>query len=230
MDHDLALKIFQDRLGYHFKDQSLLRRALSHSSVGSENYERLEFLGDRVLGLMVADIAYHTFPNDSEGALAKRHAALASTETLASVARFLDLGDVVILSESERAVGGMHNDNLLADSLEAIIGAIYLDSGLTPCREVIHGLWGEKVHVLAAPPLDSKTGLQEWAQARKLPLPVYDIVKREGPDHAPVFHVSVTIDGYGAKTATGSSRRNAEKEAARQLLKYLEDHHWMNEV
>jgi ribonuclease III len=230
MDHDATRRIFQDRLGYHFKDQSLLVRALSHSSVGVENYERLEFLGDRVLGLIVADIVYHTFANDSEGALAKRQAALASTETLASIARFLDIGEVVILSESERSVGGMHHDNLLADSLEAILGAIYLDTGLESCREVIQGLWGERVHVLATPPLDSKTGLQEWAQARKLPLPVYEMVKREGADHAPLFHISVTIEGYGAKTATGSSRRTAEKEAARQLLDYLEDHHWMNEA
>lgn len=228
-DYDLALRLFQDRLGYHFKTPALLKRALSHASAGGENYERLEFLGDRVLGLMVADIVYHTFPNDSEGALAKRQAALGSTETLALIARFLDIGAVVNMSDSERAVGGMNQDNLLADSLEAVIGAVYLDAGLEPCREIIQGLWGEKVHVLETPPLDSKTGLQEWAQARKLALPLYEILKRDGPDHAPVFHIRVSVEGFGSQMAIGSSRRNAEKEAARLMLEHLQTHHWMTD-
>jgi ribonuclease-3 len=228
-DHK-QLKIFQDRLGYHFKDENFLVLALSHASMGGDNYERLEFLGDRVLGLVVADLVYHTFPNDAEGALAKRQAALGSTETLAEVARALDVGSFVIMSESERSVGGMNQDNLLADSLEAIIGAVYLDAGLDPCREIIQGLWGEKAHVLSAPPLDSKTALQEWAQARKLPLPVYEIVSQTGADHAPIFTIKVTVQGYEPQIATGNSRKNAEKESARLLLNYLEDHHWMDTI
>jgi ribonuclease-3 len=228
-DHK-QLKIFQDRLGYHFKDENFLVLALSHASMGGDNYERLEFLGDRVLGLVVADLVYHTFPNDAEGALAKRQAALGSTETLAEVARALDVGSFVIMSESERSVGGMNQDNLLADSLEAIIGAVYLDAGLDPCREIIQGLWGEKAHVLSTPPLDSKTALQEWAQARKLPLPVYEIVSQTGADHAPIFTIKVTVQGYEPQIATGNSRKNAEKESARLLLNYLEDHHWMDTI
>lgn len=220
------LCIFQDRLGYHFADSELLQRALTHSSKGTDNYERLEFLGDRVLGLVIADIVYRTFPFENEGGMAKRHSALACTETLAEVAVTIGLQDVVILSDGERSAGGMKQENLLADSMEAIIGAIYLDNGLNACHNVIEGLWGEKVHVLKEPPIDSKTGLQEWAQARKLGVPAYDVVKREGPDHAPVFHISVTVKGYGIQIGTGSSRRVAEKEAAKKFLAYLEEHHW----
>ncbi len=220
------LRIFQDRLGYHFGDFELLQRALTHSSKGADNYERLEFLGDRVLGLVIADIVYRAFPFESEGGMAKRHSALACTETLAQVATTIGLQDVVILSEGERAAGGMKQENLLADSMEAIIGAIYLDKGLSACKDVIEGLWGEKVHILTEPPIDAKTGLQEWAQARKKPVPRYEIIRREGPDHAPVFHISVTVEGYAPQVATGSSRRIAEKDAARKLLDYLEEHHW----
>jgi ribonuclease-3 len=220
------LKIFQDRLGYHFSDFDLLQRALTHSSKGTDNYERLEFLGDRVLGLVIADIVYKTFQHESEGGMAKRHSALACTETLAEVATTIGLQDVVILSDAERSAGGMKQENLLADSMEAIIGAIYLDRGLKTCHDVIAGLWGEKIHILKEPPIDSKTGLQEWAQARKLPVPKYEIINREGPDHAPVFHISVTVEGFDPQTAAGSSRRVAEKEAARKLFAYLQEHHW----
>lgn len=220
------LRIFQDQLGYHFNDPGLLLRALTHSSKGIENYERLEFLGDRVLGLVIADIVYMAFSTESEGGLAKRHSALACTETLAEIALNIGLQDVVILSEGERAAGGMKQENLLADSMEAIIGAIYIDSGLKACHDVIQGLWGEKVHVLKEPPIDAKTGLQEWAQARKKPVPKYEIVKREGPDHAPFFHISVTVEGYAPQIGEGSSRRIAEKDAAKKLLNYLEENHW----
>ncbi len=220
------LKIFQDRLGYHFRDDGLLEHALTHSSKGAKNYERLEFLGDRVLGLVIADIVYKAFPAESEGGLAKRHSALACTETLVDIANMIGLPDVVILSDGERAAGGVKQDNLLADAMEAVIGAIFLDQGLNACHTVIEGLWGEKVHILKEPPIDSKTGLQEWAQARKLGVPVYDIIKREGPDHAPFFHISVTVKGYGLQVGVGSSRRMAEKEAAKKFLDYLQEHHW----
>ena len=220
------LKIFQDRLGYHFGDFELLQRALTHSSKGKDNYERLEFLGDRVLGLVIADIVYKTFPFESEGGMAKRHSALACTETLAEVAVTIGLPEVVILSDGERSAGGMKQENLLADSMEAIIGAIFLDKGLQACNDVIQGLWGEKIHVLKEPPIDPKTGLQEWAQARKLSVPVYEVIKREGPDHAPTFHMQVTVSGYAPQQSSGSSRRVAEKNAAKKLLDYLEEHHW----
>lgn len=220
------LRIFQDRLGYHFADAELLQRALTHSSTGADNYERLEFLGDRVLGLVIADIVYKTFQHENEGGMAKRHSALACTETLAEIANTIGLPDVAILSDGERAAGGVKNENLLADSMEAIIGAIYLDRGLEACHTVIQGLWGEKVHILKEPPIDPKTGLQEWAQARKLGVPAYDVVKREGPDHAPFFHISVTVKNYGMQIGTGNSRRVAEKDAAKKMMAFLEEYHW----
>jgi ribonuclease-3 len=122
--------------------------------------------------------------------------------------------------------GGQWQENLLADCLEAIIGALYLDQGLPACYDVIAGLWGEKIHILKEPPLDPKTGLQEWAQARKLPVPLYEIIKREGPDHAPIFSVQVSLPHFPAQIGVGSSRKIAEKEAAKLLLSYVETHHW----
>lgn len=221
-----ALKIFQDRLGYHFQDENLLRQALTHASKGADNYERLEFLGDRVLGLCIAELIFTTFPFESEGGMAKRHAALACTETLVEVAKELDIAAVIFLSDSERMAGGLAQGNLLADAMEAVIGALYIDGGLDACKTALHGLWGEKVHVLVTPPLDPKTGLQEWAQARKLSTPVYTILNRTGPDHAPVFEIEAKVEGFPPTSATGTSRRAAEKEAAAKLLEYLEKNHW----
>lgn len=222
MTPQVQLGVFQDRLGYHFINPALLELALTHASTGNANYERLEFLGDRVLGLVVANQLYQIFPEESEGGLAKRHAALVSTETLAQIALTLNLPDIVIASQAERLSGGVTQENLLADCMEAIIGGVYLDRGLPACDELIASLWGERVYTMHQPPIDAKTGLQEWAQERKLPVPAYTIVKKEGPDHAPSFTVSVTVRGFDPVEATGPSRRAAEKEAARLLLEKLE--------
>ncbi|MEK7802453.1 MAG: ribonuclease III [Pseudomonadota bacterium] len=217
----LDLAVFQDRLGYHFKDPVSLERALTHSSVGNENYERLEFLGDRVLGLIIAEILYRCFPFESEGSLARRLSALACTETLATVARGLGVPDIVISSAAERASGGHKQDNLLADCMEAIIGAIFLDHGYVACQEVVTALWGDRIYTLSQPPVDSKTALQEWAQGRGLPVPTYEIIGKEGPDHAPVFRLRVTVEGYVPEEAVGTSRRAAEKIAAQNLYDRL---------
>ncbi|MFA7277306.1 MAG: ribonuclease III [Pseudobdellovibrionaceae bacterium] len=215
---NLDLKVFQDRLGYHFKDPRFLERALTHASTGDENYERLEFLGDRVLGLVVAEILYRCFPYEKEGSLARRHSALACTPTLAKIARDLDLPLIVKASIAEKAAGGTSQDNLLADCMEAIIGAVFLDYGYTACQEVITALWGDMIYTLSSPPIDAKTALQEWAQGRGLGVPKYDIVERSGPDHAPVFKVQVLVEGFPPITAEGSSRRVAEKLAAQILF------------
>jgi ribonuclease III len=209
---------FQDRLGYRFRDPELLRRALTHSSKGRDNYERLEFLGDRVLGLVIADIVYRRFPHESEGDMARRHAALACTDILAEIARGIGLDDAVLLSEGERAAGGSRQDNLLADSMEAVLGAVYLDSGLDTCRALIEKSWGQRIDTRNQPPVDPKTALQEWAQARRLPVPEYAIVGRAGPDHAPVFEIEMRLPGHPPQQARGASRRIAEKEAARLFL------------
>lgn len=213
----------QDRLGHRFSDTGLLRAAMTHASTGlAGNYERLEFLGDRVLGLVMAEILFEMFPQEAEGDLAKRHAALVQGLMLAEIARTIDLGDALLVSEAERDAGGVDNDNMLADGFEALIGALYLDGGLSACQTMIRTLWGDRVKIMKEPPQDPKTALQEWAQGRGLPLPLYEQVSRDGPDHAPRFLIRVTVRGYAPAQAEGSSRRAAEKDAARALLEALE--------
>ncbi|HEY8189052.1 MAG TPA: ribonuclease III [Micavibrio sp.] len=218
-----SLAAFEQRFGHRFADRDALNRALTHASTGADrNYERLEFLGDRVLGLVVAHLLYDAFSQDSEGDLARRHASLVSGATLAAVAARINLGEVLHLSDGERASGGARNENILADVMEALIGALYLDAGISGCESVIGTLWRDLLHTMAEPPRDPKTALQEWAQARGLGLPEYSMVDRSGPDHAPVFNVSVSIEGYPAAGADGPSRRAAEKLAAIRLLALIE--------
>ena len=220
--NDHPLRELQDSLDYHFKKTELLERALTHSSTGAEkNYERLEFLGDRVVGLVIAHMLWKIFPDENEGDLAKRHAALVQGQMLARLARLVRLGDFMQLSEAERAAGGASNVNILADGLESVIGALYIDGGLAECERVIKRLWGNSIHIMKAPPQDPKTALQEWAQGRTLPLPSYEVVGKNGPDHAPVFEIKVSVEGYPPCTAEGKSRRKAEKDAAAMLLAHL---------
>lgn len=217
-----ALQAFEGRFGHVFQNRQRLNLALTHASTGADhNYERLEFLGDRVLGLVIAELLYEDFPHESEGHLARRHAALVSGATLAGIAHVIDLGAVLKLSDAERASGGARNENILADVMEALIGALYLDAGMAVCKPVLGRLWKDVLHVMDKPPQDPKTALQEWAQGRGLPLPRYDVTGREGPDHAPVFTITVQVDGHDAVSATGSSRRVAEKAAATLLLETL---------
>ncbi|MCB1555942.1 MAG: ribonuclease III [Alphaproteobacteria bacterium] len=212
----------QTMLNYRFRDEKRLEKALTHSSAGADgNYERLEFLGDRVLGLVMAHVLYETFPDEAEGDLAKRHAALVQGKTLADIAREIDLGATMILSDAEARGGGTDNDSILADGVEAVIGALYLDGGLAPCAAAIKTLWGERVREMNEPPRDPKTALQEWAQGRGLPLPLYEEIGREGPDHAPEFTIQATVQGFDPAAAKGSSRRAAEKTAAATLLERL---------
>ena len=221
--NSVVLEAFEQRFGYRFKDRACLALALTHASTGADhNYERLEFLGDRVLGLVIAELLYTNFPKESEGDLARRHAALVSGATLAVIADGIDLGEVLSLSAAERAGGGAKNENILADVMEALFGALYLDSGLDRgmgvCAGVIAALWKDILHTMERPPQDPKTELQEWAQGRGLPLPRYELSGRQGPDHAPVFTVTVTVEGFNPVSADGPSRRAAEKAAAILLL------------
>ena len=219
---DEALKILQDRIDYHFKDLWLLQKALTHPSAGSEkNYERLEFLGDRVVGLVMAEELFRHFPEENEGDLAKRHAALVQGRMLTQVARKINIGAAMELSDAERQSGGDQNENILADAVEGLIGAIYIDGGLAESHRVIKALWGKSIKIMRTPPQDPKTALQEWAQGRALPLPKYELVGRSGPDHAPTFEVKVEVEGYPSWTSFGPSRRKAEKEAAGMLLAHL---------
>lgn len=216
---DDPLDILRRALSMPLENSEHVAAALTHSSAGTDrNYERLEFLGDRVVNLVMARILFETFPDEDEGDLAKRHAALVQGSMMASIARRIGLGAALTLSEAERAAGGEENENILADSLEAFLGAFFLDRGLETCRDAIVRLWGDSIHIMKEPPQDPKTTLQEWAQGRGLPLPVYDMTDRQGPDHAPLFTIRVTVQGFSPAAATGYSRRAAEKEAARLLL------------
>lgn len=224
----------EERIGHNFADASLLKDALTHPSyegdrrgradgkAGASAYERLEFLGDRVLGLVIADMLIHNFPDEAEGALARRHTALVRAAALARVAVEIGLGSYLRLSQGEEGTGGREKDAILSDAAEALIGAIYLDGGYAPAADFIRRYWTPYLDEHVAPPQDPKTGLQEWAQARGLPVPVYQERDRSGPDHAPEFTVAVIVDGHAPVEATGPSKRKAEKTAAATLLARLE--------
>lgn len=213
---------FLKRLNYKFKDETLLQTALTHASAGGADYERLEFLGDRVLGLVVAEQLYALYPNEREGDLSKRHTALVRAETLARAARTLDIGTAMTISESERAGGGSDNENILSDIMEAVIGAVFLDGGMAEVQKILKPLLADDLNNMAGPPRDPKTALQEWAQARGLGLPEYVTTERKGPDHAPDFTITVTLPGHQPATGKGSSKRAAEKDAAQNLLMIVE--------
>ena len=214
-----------ERLGHRFADPGLLQDALTHSSRVAgrgRSYERLEFLGDRVLGVVVAEMLYRRFPKEPEGALAKRHAALVRRESLALAAAELEVAALVRLSPGEEESGGRENPAILADVCEALFGALYLDGGLKAARRVIEPLWTPLREADLRPPQDNKTALQEWAQGRGLPLPDYVEVGREGPAHEPVFTVEVRIEGCTPARGSGRSKRVAEQAAAGHMLDTLQ--------
>lgn len=210
-------------IGHTFHDQQLLRTALTHSSAGHQyNYERMEFLGDRILGLIIAEMLYKQFPQEPEGDLAKRLAALVQGSFLAKRAHDINLGTYIQFSEAERIAGGSENDNILADVFESMIGALYLDGGFEPCRRMIENLWSGHLHEMKAPPQHPKTTLQEWAQSNGLPLPLYEVAGQDGPDHAPVFRIKLVMKGHEPVYGEGKSRQVAEKQAAKKFLSGLE--------
>jgi len=209
-------------LQYEFNDQANLIKALTHGSATVdtlETYERLEFLGDRVLSLVVAEMLYEAFPGEEEGKLARRSAALVRRETLAEVAAEIGLGTHIVMSSGEADAGGRENPSLLADVCESVIAALYLDGGLAEADKFIRRHWQAHMERSGKPPLDSKTELQEWAQGRGMPLPSYRIAQRVGPDHAPKFTIVVSVGDGPEATGEGSTRRSAEKAAACELLK-----------
>lgn len=216
------------KLGHVFSDGELLRRALTHPSAASrrkagapDSYERLEFLGDRVLGLIVADLLLRRFPKESEGALARRHTALVRRETLAEVAGDLAISRYLRLAKGEDEAGERDNPAILADACEAVIGALYLDGGLEVARRSVERALEPYLSSAVKPPQDAKTALQEWAQARGLPLPEYRETAREGPPHQPVFSIEVSVEGHAPEAGKGRSKRISEQTAAQALLKRL---------
>lgn len=218
------LEKLEHEIGYVFRDKALLTRALTHSSSGQpENYERLEFLGDRVLGLVIAALLYEKFPNEKEGDLAKRLASLVQGMTLARHARKIGLGAYIAMSPSERDAGGAENDHILADVFEALIGGMYLDGGFEPCKTLILTQWADVLYTMKNPPQHPKTALQEWLQAKGLPLPIYEIIGQSGPDHAPVFEVELRIKAMAPVRASGRSRAEAETRAAKIFIQDIKE-------
>lgn len=217
-------------LGLNFQDHTLLSRALTHPSADSRpagalrSNQRLEFLGDRVLGLIIADQLYKTFPDETEGALARRFAVLVSKPALTEVARRLDLGAHLVLGRGEAAGDGRDNAASLADACEAVIGALYLDGGFDAAAGFVVREWASMIEGQTAPPRDPKTELQEWAQARGLGLPIYELVERTGPAHAPTFEISVNLADNPPVKGLGPSKRQAERAAAAKLLAALDAH------
>jgi ribonuclease-3 len=220
-----AKDAFAVRLGHRFRDPALLDLALTHRSAQARaglSNERLEFLGDRVLALAVAELLYRRFPGESEGALSRRLAALVRRESLAEIAVGLELGSALALSCGEEAAGGRANPGLLSDACEALIGAVYLDGGAAAAFVLVERLWSPLIDRQADPPKDSRTRLQEYVQSRGTALPVYETVGAEGPDHAPRFQVRVTIPDARPETGEGTSKQAASEAAARALLKRLD--------
>ena len=219
----LPIDQLQDLINYKFMDKDLLRVALTHSSTGEdENYERLEFLGDRVLGLIIASMLYQKFPDEKEGDLAKRLARLVQGETLAQLSSNINLGEFIIFSESVASSGGAENVHILADVFESIIGAMYLDGGYEPCKKLVETNWKDVFFTMKKPPQHPKTALQEWAQAQGFSLPSYTIIGQKGPDHEPTFEVELVVTGHASIISSGKSRAEAEKNAAHEFMKSID--------
>ncbi len=219
------LRAFSGRIGHEFRTPDLLVRAVTHASISSANRpdnQRLEFLGDRVLGLVMAEALLTADPQATEGQLAPRFNALVRKETCADVARQVALGEVMKLGRSEMLSGGRRKDALLGDALEAVIAAVYLDAGFVAAQGVVLRLWGGRIEAVDADARDAKTALQEWAQARGLPPPLYEAEGREGPDHQPVFTVAVRLANDEVERASAGTKRQAEQAAAKALLARME--------
>ncbi len=219
------LKAFSGKLGHEFGKPELLVQALTHPSLSSPtraDNQRLEFLGDRVLGLVMADALLAADPSATEGRLAPRFNALVRREACADVARQIGLGDVLKLGRSEMLSGGRRKEALLADAMEAVIAAVYRDAGFEAARDVVLRLWGDRIANVKSDARDPKTALQEWAQARGQQPPRYVEIAREGPDHAPHFTIEARLESGESARAAATSKRQGEQAAARALLARME--------
>lgn len=221
---EAAVAELEGRIGHVFHDRELLERALTHASVGDgalkvRHYERLEFLGDRVLNLLAAERLMALNSEAREGEMSRLMAALVNYHACARVARRVGLPDALRMAPSASKIGARDKDTVLGDACEALIGALYIDEGLDTARAFFLEFWTDEFARLDEPRMkDPKTQLQEWAQGRGMPLPLYQVVGREGPDHAPSFTVSVTVGDYEPELAEGRSRQEAEKAAATVML------------
>jgi ribonuclease-3 len=222
---DARLAELEQRMGYAFNDRDLLREALTHASaldVGPKkqrrSYDRLEFLGDRVLGLIVAERLLDEHKQEAEGELAPRFNALVNRHACARAARAADLGAAVVLSPSEEASGGRGKEAILADICESVIAALYVDGGMDAARAFVTRFWGEAFEEVETAPRDAKTALQEWTAAKKLGLS-YVVIEQSGPEHAPHFIIEARVDGFDPALGEGGSKRDAQRAAAAAFLK-----------
>ncbi len=220
------LLALEQKIACQFTEISWLELALTHPSINlhdatAANYERLEFLGDRVLGLVISTMLFDQFPDEDEGALARRHAGLVCGDTLVKVASGLELGRYVTLTKGEEEQGGRDNSSTLENVCEALIGAIYKDAGFAVATDFITRHWQALLQEVTSPPIDPKTALQEWAQRQGHSLPKYKEISREGPAHAPEFVIRVTVGDHSAE-ATATNKKHAEKKAAEALLGQIE--------
>ncbi len=216
----------QEKLGHRFNDSQLLVQALTHSGATRnrlESNERLEFLGDRVLGLALTGMLLETFPDEEEGKIGCRFSALARAESLARIGAGIDLAPHIHLDRGEEEAGGRDNPGIVADCCEAVIAALYLDGGFEAAEKFIHQHWRPLMSEDLAPPKDAKTLLQEWAQGHGLTLPVYRVADREGPAHAPHFTIEVSVDEKKPATGHGASKQAAEQAAAKSLMDRIEE-------
>jgi ribonuclease-3 len=234
-DEDWPALWVRDKLAYEPRDLAVFAAALTHRSASNRNNERLEFLGDAVLNLVVAEHLYRAFPDCAEGDLSRLRARVVSSEPLAEVAASLHVGDVLRLGSGELKAGGFRRHSILADALEALVGALFLDGGLEAARRVIESLFRDRIAALPPPDelKDAKTRLQEFLQSRGFPLPRYSVERVEGQQHAQVFWVLCDVHGIGARSepktsvraqGSGSSRRRAEQEAAEKVLVEITAH------
>jgi ribonuclease-3 len=221
---DKDIKALEARLGHQFSDASLLKLALSHASIGAQSNERLEFLGDRVLGLIVAERLYADYPDIAEGGLAVRLNALVRREACAKAGEAAGLAPYLIMAASESGSGGRQKAAILAGACEAVIAALYLDGGLDAAKHFVLTYWGEQFASLKPELRDAKTALQEWAQSGALPKkaqPSYVVKGRIGPDHAPSFTIEVRVADHDPQAGEGATKREAEQDAARRMLERL---------
>lgn len=220
-----SLQAAAARLGHAFNRIGLLDRALTHPSLSgpmTPDNQRFEFLGDRVLGLVIAEVLFERYPDEAEGVLAPRLNDLVRKETCAEIALAVGIDQVLRLGKSESQTGGRRKKAILGDAMEAVIAAVFLDAGLGAAREMILRLWKDRIEAQGdTPPMDAKTMLQEWAQSHGMRPPRYNLVSREGPDHAPVFTIAVLLENGETANAQATSKRAAEQAAAAQLLEGL---------
>lgn len=219
------LNELETQLGYHFKDQDHLIRALTHKSAITQDnrdvlhsYQRLEFMGDRVLALVIAEMLYRNFPDAEEGELARRLTGLVRNETCAEVATDCGMPAHIILGDGERRAGGYKKAAIIGDVCEAVLAAIYFDGGMGAARAFIERNWRERMENWSKPLQDPKTALQEWSHLKRRPTPVYTEVARSGPDHALSFVMEVSVEGYSPAQGDGKSKRDAEQKAASHML------------